>query len=64
MTSPSKLNQRRLWMHVTMRKNPYGNKVREWAHNRNITMAEMLERMVKTYAAMSDEELIKEDDGD
>jgi hypothetical protein len=47
-------------MHVTMRKDPYGNKVREWAHDKGITMAEMLERMVTTYAAMSNEEVKKE----
>ena len=45
-------------MHVTIRKDPYGNKVRGWAHMRGITMAEMFERMVTTYAAMLNHKVI------
>lgn len=60
MTAPSIRNQRLLWMHLNVRKDPYGNLIREWATERNITMTEMMERVVTTYAAMLNHKVIGE----
>jgi hypothetical protein len=47
-------------MHLNVRKDPYGNLIREWATERNITMTEMMERVVTTYAAMLNHKVIGE----
>ena len=56
--SPSRAEQRKEWGHIAVRKDPYLNLVTEWAKERDITRAEMFERLVTTYAAMLSHKVI------
>jgi hypothetical protein len=60
MTPPGKYKARREWTHVTVKKEPYGNLIRTLAKERDITMAEMIERMITTYTAMLNHKVIGE----
>jgi hypothetical protein len=58
MTAPSQYKARQEWGHIALRKDPYYNTVKALAHERGITMAEMLERMVTTYTAILNHKII------
>jgi hypothetical protein len=54
--SPSRLN----YVHLTIKKDPYGDLIMKWADERGITRVEMLERITMTYAAFKGQTVIGE----
>jgi hypothetical protein len=55
--SPSRKLNRNRYSHVTLRKDPYHNTLHRWAVERSIGNSEMVERLIKTYAALLGEDL-------
>lgn len=56
MITPGRRRVRAEWTSISVRREPCGLKISEWATERGISKAEMIERMVKTYAALLGEE--------
>jgi hypothetical protein len=47
-------------VHLTIKKDPYGDLIMKWADERGITRVEMLERITMTYATFKGQKVIGE----